>query len=335
MMLQRAACGVRPRVSGWRSSAPSVGSSGRALRVAPVLRAEKDDKVTLIASLDEDAPNVSGEYCSIDVSGKKEKRTIGEMETEFLEAMSAYYYDGKAKLTDAEFENLREELLWNGSSVAILSSDEMKFLEARLGYAKGQPIMSDDEFDALRGQLRSNNSVVSAQGPRCSIRTRKLYSDAQYDIARMTALNVPAVLLLLGFVFAIDDVTGFEITQAIELPPPWGLVLLWGVLLPSLYVLSTAVTNIGFKDGLILKGNCPDCGHENITYFGDLLTVPGNRGTNVVDCGKCGAGLTFDQNKRIIMIDETPEEKQKKAAALAAKKAASAAKKAAKAAKEA
>eukprot|EP00955_Chlamydomonas_euryale_P014760 158541-Chlamydomonas_euryale.AAC.1 len=89
----------------------------------------------------------------------------------------------------------------------------MKFLEARLGYGKGQPIMSDEEFDALRGQLRSNNSVVSAQGPRCSIRTRKLYSDAQYDIARMTALNVPAVLLLLGFVFAIDDVTGFEITQ--------------------------------------------------------------------------------------------------------------------------
>eukprot|EP00955_Chlamydomonas_euryale_P047633 353751-Chlamydomonas_euryale.AAC.3 len=85
-MLQRAACGVRPRVSGWRSSAPSVGSGGRALRVVPVLRAEKDEKVTLIASLDEDAANVSGEYCSIDVTGKKEKRTIGEMETVRTEA---------------------------------------------------------------------------------------------------------------------------------------------------------------------------------------------------------------------------------------------------------
>lgn len=99
--------------------------------------------------------------------------------------------------------------------------------------------------------------------------------------------------------------------------------------MPALYVLSTALTNIGFKDGLILKGNCPDCGTENYTYFGDLITVPGNRGTNIVECVNCKAGLTFDQNKRIIMIDETPEEKQKKAAAAAAKKAASAAKKAA------
>jgi hypothetical protein len=37
--------------------------------------------------------------------------------------------------------------------------------------------------------------------------------------------------------------------------------------------------------------------------------VPGNRGTNVVECRNCKAGLTFDQNKRIVMIDETPEAK--------------------------
>jgi hypothetical protein len=140
------------------------------------------------------------------------------------------------------------------------------------------------------------------------------------------------------------------------------------------YVLATSLTNIGFKDNFVLKGQCPECGQQNFTYFGDILTVPGNRGTNAVsllacsmavmpssqrqpfflavyrlhrqfcitaehlgallwqvDCGQCGAGLSFDENKRIVVIAESAEEKKKKAEAAAAKKAASAAKKAAKA----
>ena len=52
------------------------------------------------------------------------------------------------------------------------------------------------------------------------------YSDCTLDYVRMLALNVPAALLVLGVVFAIDDVTGFEITKAIELPPPFGLITL-------------------------------------------------------------------------------------------------------------
>ena len=146
------------------------------------------------------------------------------------------------------------------------------------------------------------------------------------------ALNLPSVLIVLGLVFAIDYTTGFAISDILELPPPYGPGFLWGLVLPSVFVLSSALTNLGFKDGFILKGTCPSCGTENFSYFGDILTVPGNRGTNVVDCVNCQAGLTFDQNKRIIIIDETSEEKQKKIAALAAKKAASAKKKGAAAA---
>lgn len=46
------------------------------------------------------------------------------------------------------------------------------------------------------------------QGPRCSLRSKKMYSDAYPDYLRMTALNVPAALLVLGFLFSIDDITG-------------------------------------------------------------------------------------------------------------------------------
>ena len=34
--------------------------------------------------------------------------------------LQAFYYDGKPTMSDEEFENLEQELLWEGSRVAIL-----------------------------------------------------------------------------------------------------------------------------------------------------------------------------------------------------------------------
>lgn len=269
-----------------------------------------------------------GDFCSIDEMGKRiKKRTVGDMEQDFLTALGSYYFEGKPTMSDAEFEALKEELLWNGSKVAILDSAELMFLEASQAYAKGKPIMSDEDYNALKAELKLKSSIVAAEGPRCSIRSKRMYADVSPDYLRMLALNVPAALLVLGAVFAIDDLTGFEITKAIELPPPYGVALLWGLLLPTTFVLATSITNVFFKDMLVLKGPCPNCGAENFTYFGEVLTVAGNRGQNTSDCVGCGAGLTFDENKRIVVVSETAEDKQAKAAALAAKKAASAAKK--------
>lgn len=271
-----------------------------------------------------DISNV-GEYCSIDANAKPVmNRTVGEMEQEFLDACGSWYYDGKGKLSDEEFENLKSELLWNGSKVPVLDSNEQRFLEACMSYASGKPILSNEEFDALKAELKLKNSVVTAQGPRCSIRTKKMYSDCTPDYLRMTALNIPFALGVLAVVFAFDDWSGFELTTAIELPPPYGVLLLWGFLLPACYIISASLTNLIFKDALILKGECPNCNSQNVTYFGEILTVQGNRGVNLVDCGSCGASLQFDENKRIIVMDQSPEDKKAKAAEAAAKKAAAA-----------
>lgn len=56
----------------------------------------------------------------------------------------------------------------------------------------------------------------------------------------------------------------------------------WGLLLPTTFVLATTLTNILFKDSVVLKGPCPSCGAENFTYFGEVLSVAGNRGQNTV-----------------------------------------------------
>jgi hypothetical protein len=62
------------------------------------------------------------------------------------------------------------------------------------------------------------------------------------------------------------------VTSLIELPPPGGIIALWAVVLPTLYLLSTSITNLVLRDHTILKGPCPNCGTDNFTYFGDIFT---------------------------------------------------------------
>jgi hypothetical protein len=205
-------------------------------------------------------------------------------------------------MSDVEFDLLKDELVWGGSKVAVLSSEEQKFLEASMAFNAGKPILSDSEFDALKLQLKKSGSIVTAQGARCSLRTRKMYSDAQVDYLRMVGLNLPAALVVLLALFSVDDLTGFEVTQLMELPEPFGIIVVWGVVLPAVYVLSNAITNLVFKDALVLKAPCPSCGTQNVTYFGDILNVAGNRERNTIDCPSCKAKLVFDANTREVEV---------------------------------
>ncbi|KAG7672555.1 putative PGR5-like protein 1A, chloroplastic [Nannochloris sp. 'desiccata'] len=248
--------------------------------------------------------NEVGKYHTIDLDGAKpvSQMTLGEKEQAFLEAMSAYYIGGKPEISDAEFDLLKDELLWNGSKVAILSSNEKKFLEAVLSFNKGKPIMSNDDFDQLKVALKKENSMVTAAGPRCSIRSRKMYSDASVDYLRLVVLNIPAAITVLLGLFSIDDLTGFEVTKLIELPEPYGIVFVWGFVLPVVYILSNAITSLVFKDALVLKAECPSCGTESFSYFGDILTVSGSRVTNTVECPNCKSKLVFDADKRSVEV---------------------------------
>eukprot|EP00244_Chara_vulgaris_P009611 TRINITY_DN414_c0_g1_i1.p1 TRINITY_DN414_c0_g1~~TRINITY_DN414_c0_g1_i1.p1 ORF type:complete len:333 (+),score=56.13 TRINITY_DN414_c0_g1_i1:148-999(+) len=241
-------------------------------------------------------------YC--DITSKNGQKSLGEMEKEFLEALQSFYYDGKPIMSNEEFDNLKQELLWEGSSVAILSPEEQKFLEVSMAYRDGRSIISDEDYDKLKKELKKQGSKVVLGGPRCSLRSRKVYSDLTVDYLRMTLLNLPAVIVALGIVFFLDDITGFEITYLLELPEPYSFLFTWLVVLPSTYVIARALTDIVIKDPLILKGPCPECGHENITFFGTILTVAGNSGVNEVQCAACKAELLYDREKAQIEINE-------------------------------
>jgi hypothetical protein len=70
----------------------------------------------------------------------------------------------------------------------------------------------------------------------------------------LTVLVHVQTLILL---FSVDDLTGFEITYLLELPQPWGIFVVWGLVLPLVYIVSSSLTNLVLKDFLILKVSPP------------------------------------------------------------------------------
>ncbi|XP_040963356.1 PGR5-like protein 1A, chloroplastic isoform X2 [Gossypium hirsutum] len=221
-------------------------------------------------------------YCSID---KKEKKSLGEMEQEFLQALQAFYYEGKAIMSNEEFDNLKEELTWEGSSVVMLSSDEQKFLEASMAYVSGKPILNDEEFDGLKLGL-------------------KVYSDLSVDYLKMVLLNVPATVVALGLFFFLDDLTGFEITYVLELPKPFSFIFTWFAAVPLIVWLAQSLTKLVVKDSLILKGLCPNCGTENVSFFGTILSISNGGTTNTLKCSNCGTPLEYNSKTRLITLPE-------------------------------
>ncbi|GAB2300929.1 PGR5-like protein 1A, chloroplastic [Dionaea muscipula] len=240
-------------------------------------------------------------YCSIE---KKEKKSVGELEQEFLQALQAFYYEGKAVMTNEEFDNLKEELMWEGSSVIMLSADEQRFLEASMAYVAGKPILTNEEFDELKQKLKSEGSNIVVEGPRCSLRSRKVYSDLTVDYFKMFLLNVPAAVVALTLFFFLDDLTGFEITYLLELPEPFSFIFTWFAAVPLIVWSSQALTRLIVKDFLILKGPCPNCGTENNSFFGTILTISSGGKINNVKCSNCGTVLVFDSKARLITLPE-------------------------------
>ncbi|KAL6986123.1 PGR5-like protein 1A, chloroplastic [Sarracenia purpurea var. burkii] len=240
-------------------------------------------------------------YCSLDKKGKK---SLGDLEQEFLQALQAFYYEGKAVMSNEEFDNLKEELMWEGSSVVMLSSDEQRFLEASMAYVAGKPIMSDEDYDKLKMKLKMDGSEIVVEGPRCSLRSKKVYSDLAVDYLKMFLLNVPAAVIALTLFFFLDDLTGFEITYLLELPEPFSFIFTWFAALPLILWLAQSITNFTVKDFLILKGPCPNCGTENVSFFGTILSISSGGSTNIVNCSGCGTEMVYDLSTRMITLPD-------------------------------
>ena len=78
----------------------------------------------------------------------------------FLDCLHSYYFEKLSLLEDDEYNDLKEQLTWEGSVMSTMKSEEAHFITAVASNAKGIQIMSDDEYDKLKSKLQASNSWV-------------------------------------------------------------------------------------------------------------------------------------------------------------------------------
>lgn len=230
------------------------------------------------------------EFCAIDENtGKPIVLTVDEKERIFTDALQAYYFDGRQTLNDRDFDQLKEDLMWEGSPLAILSRDETKFLSAMSAYLKGTPIMSDTEFDELKASLKANGSEIAvSKEPKCFIDTGICSVTWKKDTLRQYVAYSP-----IGAVFfVLWSALAFELTPLRFVNPI--ITLLLGS--PFIYFGTVAVAeNLFYSNPLIASGPCPNCGADNRIYFGNALGVEGFSEEGTVKCGSCATELTVSR----------------------------------------
>lgn len=245
------------------------------------------------------------EFTVIGNDGKRVSLSKGEKERVFIDAIQSYYFSGKQVLNDNEFDQLKEDLAWEGSDYAVLSRDENRFLSAMAAYGKGEEsIMSDAEFDELKAKLKAQGSLVAvSKEPRCFIDTGVCSVTFTPDRFRAIVLYVPAfflgTLLWGGGTYEL-------------IPATRGLNPILSLLVGSPLIVAAAqyvTEQVIFKDPFIARGPCPDCGVDNRLFFGDVLGVEGNGLEGDIQCTNCKAALKV--NRETLRVSSKPKKGKK------------------------
>lgn len=238
----------------------------------------------LVKSSKEEEGCVEGdEYCVMDKqTGKYVRLTVEEKERIFLDALQSYYINGREILADDEFDLLKADLQWAGSSLVSLNRKEARFISATQAYLKGAPIITDEEFDSLKKELKEDGSQFAVdKEPKCYIDTGVCKSTFEADFFRTNLLYFPAAILIslawLGL--------GYEVLGSfIKINPVLFLIL------GTYFIYNGTITiteNYIFPNNKIAYGSCPSCEAQHRIYFGDILGVEGYKDVAPIKCKTC------------------------------------------------
>jgi len=132
-----------------------------------------------------------------------------------------------------------------------LNRNETKFLDAKIAYSKGMPILSDDEFDELKQILRENGSYLAVQTePQCYVDTGVCKVTWTEDKLLTTSLYTPATLIstliFIGVTFEIaNTVLGVAVNP---------VLLLLAAILPVSVISKQVTENFFFTSPTVASG---------------------------------------------------------------------------------
>jgi hypothetical protein len=222
------------------------------------------------------------------------------LENLYIDALFKYYEEGKEALTDAQFDQLREELDWQGSSITTLHRWELKFVEAALAYARGEPILSDEEYEKVKAEVKAKGKrqevtdfLISTRGAEMEGLSSEEFTSFVKEMGQCTLTEAQARLqnnvldtitmyTALGLVPTTISLGAYLFLAAL-LGGPSASVGLPIVGLSSLAVTRQLVRFLGLTSPQVLSGVCPSNQQPLRTFASDatgkevLVTSPSTK----------------------------------------------------------
>ena len=132
----------------------------------PVTKEALDEEVSDVMSKFEGGNLVEGEVFVEAMLENKYWAEAGPLvvkELIFLDCLYHYYRDKQQLLDDADYNELKDQLMWEGSSVSTMSGNEALFVTAVANSRRGTPILSDEEYTSIKSVLQKEGSWVTAR----------------------------------------------------------------------------------------------------------------------------------------------------------------------------
>eukprot|EP00951_Prasinocladus_malaysianus_P041572 scaffold492241_cov41-Prasinocladus_malaysianus.AAC.1 len=178
------------------------------------------------------------------------------------------------------------ELSWQGSTVITLTEEEQVFLYALRGDAHGA---IEGSFEAMETQLRKEGSSVALHGPRCSLSSKKIYSDAAIDQKQIGRFR------LLTYIGMIDRASGgylAEGSKAVAIA-----VAIFAI--PVAILASNLLVSVTSKTAR-LSSSCPACGSPDVTF--EVEIGPAQPDTVISQCPSCLSNLKMNSDTLLVEL---------------------------------
>mmetsp|Transcript_51506 Transcript_51506/g.151829 ORF Transcript_51506/g.151829 Transcript_51506/m.151829 type:complete len:525 (-) Transcript_51506:308-1882(-) len=117
---------------------------------------------------------------TIDIN-KLEDYDLAKLEEVYIDSLYWYYKEGKAILNNKEYETLKQELYKRESAFPTLTRREVAFVEAAIAYYRGSPIMSDEEYTALKNEVQASGARKDVTAFLLYQRAETVLDDSQYQ----------------------------------------------------------------------------------------------------------------------------------------------------------
>mmetsp|Transcript_80101 Transcript_80101/g.248617 ORF Transcript_80101/g.248617 Transcript_80101/m.248617 type:complete len:676 (+) Transcript_80101:38-2065(+) len=85
---------------------------------------------------------------------KLDKYTLAELEELYIDSLWCYYREKRALLDNKSYDKLKQVLYKRESRFPTLQQSEVAFVEASIAYYRGEPLVSDEEYEAMKAEVK-------------------------------------------------------------------------------------------------------------------------------------------------------------------------------------